>query len=241
MADLLKTSQVDAQERSYRTQRVFAPRPLVDHRGPTSYNLLFLPWVRSKDQNTGFAFINFLTGQGAALAVAALRGRYWPDARNKEIEVRSAVVQGFEANMSVRRRTDTAWHTRLLLCNGDRGQPVDPTPLLPTNTRDTHETCDRTFREFSKSPWGGGGGGGQKSIPRASMSAKRQRCLCTPRVPSRRASSCRQGSRPTRPRGTACPRGLTLCRTWSGLSAFPPCSRRDSLGLRRLPGFSLSS
>mmetsp|Transcript_28772 Transcript_28772/g.85530 ORF Transcript_28772/g.85530 Transcript_28772/m.85530 type:complete len:386 (-) Transcript_28772:133-1290(-) len=83
-----------------------------------SYNFMFLPWVQTKDQNVGFAFVNFLDTKRAEEALAALRGRHWPDSEGKEIEVRPAVVQGFEANMSARRRTDTAWHTRLLLCNG---------------------------------------------------------------------------------------------------------------------------
>jgi hypothetical protein len=86
----------------------------------TSYNLLFVPWVWNKDQNIGFAFVNFLTGAGAAEAVAALRGKEWPDASGKPIEVRPAVVQGFEANMSARRRTTMGWNTRLLLFKGQR-------------------------------------------------------------------------------------------------------------------------
>jgi hypothetical protein len=84
----------------------------------TSYNLLFLPWVWNKDKNAGFAFVNFLTGEGAAKAIESLRGKFWPDSRQKEIEVRPAVVQGFEANVSARRRTPNTMRTLLLLDNG---------------------------------------------------------------------------------------------------------------------------
>merc|ERR1719253_1541155 len=87
---------------------------------PTSYNLVFLPWVRNKDKNAGFAFVNFLSSEHAAQALAALSGRIWPDVREKEIHIRPAVVQGFEANMNEHLRTLTRWQSLLLLHNGER-------------------------------------------------------------------------------------------------------------------------
>ena len=38
---------------------------------------------------------------------------------------------------------------------------LNPPLPLPMKTKDNHQTCHITFREFGKSPWGGG----QKSLP----------------------------------------------------------------------------
>ena len=88
-----------------------------------SYNFIFIPWVQNKDKNVGFAFVNFLDAKRAEEALAALRGRHWPDSEGKEIEVRPAVVQGFEANMENlgdRLRAGAAKKTILLLHDGER-------------------------------------------------------------------------------------------------------------------------
>jgi len=88
-----------------------------------SYNFVFLPWVHNKDKNVGFAFVNFVDSERAEEALAALRGSHWPDSEGKEIEVRPAVVQGFEANMSNlsnRLRAGSSRRTLLLLHNGEQ-------------------------------------------------------------------------------------------------------------------------